>query len=119
MQQELATTSMLEESKVLRTSSFKGQKSPLLDYLSSWLQYGVVYSLVPFFRSEGLGTVVPNALSHAVAHLLSGAKVNCSYGVPNSNPVARKVSHLVAKTITKHRKRETFSGNSGFETGTP
>ena len=90
MQQELATTSMLEESKVLRTSSFKGQKSPLLDYLSSWLQYGVVYSLVPFFRSEGLGTVVPNALSHAVAHLLSGAKVNCSYGVPNSNPVARK-----------------------------
>ena len=103
MQLELATTSMLEESKVFRTNSFKEQKSPLLDSLSSWLQYGVVYSLVPFFRSEGLGTVVPNALSHAVAHLLSGAKVNCSYSVPNSNQVKVRLSQneLMKSSIFK------------------
>ena len=112
MQQELATTSMLEESKVFRTSSFKGQKSPLLDSSLSWLQFGVVYSLVPFFPSEGLGIVVPNALSHAVAHLLFGAKVNCSYGVPNSNPVARKSFTFSRQNNNKTQKNvKLFSGN--------
>jgi hypothetical protein len=112
VQQELATTSMLEESKVFRTSSFKGQKSPLLDSSLSWLQFGVVYSLVPFFPSEGLGIVVPNALSHAVAHLLFGAKVNCSYGVPNSNPVARKSFTFSRQNNNKTQKNvKLFSGN--------
>ena len=35
-------------------------------------------------------------------------KVKCGYGVPISNPVTRKISHLEAETITKHRKCENF-----------
>ena len=41
-------------------------------------------------------------------------KVKCGYGVPISNPVARKISHLEAETITKHRKCEKFLA-TGFE----
>ena len=41
-------------------------------------------------------------------------KVKCGYGVPISNPVARKISHLEAETITKHRKCENFLA-TGFE----
>ena len=47
--------------------------------------------------------------------LLYITKVKYSYGVPVSNPVAKKISHLKAKTI---KKSETFQA-IGFEMSTP